>query len=191
MSHPQQSETVHVERLGEELCIYDWQRKQVHALNPTAARVWQQCDGQTSPAQIATSLQADMPTPHAEELVWLTLDQLAKARLLRGDLAMPAALKRLTRRQFIRTMGLAAAALPVIHSIVAPGPVAAQSPTPTFTATTTATVDLPIETPTATSTVTPTQIPTETPTVTSTPTVTETPTVTSTPTTTPTPTNLP
>ncbi|MFL5800735.1 MAG: PqqD family protein [Roseiflexaceae bacterium] len=135
MSHPQKSETVHIERLGDELCIYDWQRKQVHALNPTAARVWQQCDGQTSPAQIAAALQAELSTPHAEELVWLTLDRLAKAHLLQGNLAKPAAFKGLTRRQFIKTMGVAAALLPVVHSIVAPGPVAAQSPVPTATPT--------------------------------------------------------
>ncbi len=56
MPNPQQSATVHVETLGEEVCLYDWQRKEVHALNPTAALVWQQCDGQTSPEQIVGRL---------------------------------------------------------------------------------------------------------------------------------------
>ena len=48
MPYPKQAASTHVEQLGSELCIYNWQRKEVHALNPTAARVWQQCDGQTS-----------------------------------------------------------------------------------------------------------------------------------------------
>lgn len=41
MMYPKQSKTVHVEMLNDELCLYDWQRKEAHALNPTAATVWQ------------------------------------------------------------------------------------------------------------------------------------------------------
>src|SRR5215213_3880746 len=78
MSNPKRAEAVHVETLGDEVCIYDWQRKEVHALNPTAARVWQQCDGQTSPQQIAATLAAELNVPNAEELVWLTLSKLEK-----------------------------------------------------------------------------------------------------------------
>jgi Coenzyme PQQ synthesis protein D (PqqD) len=66
MTTPKRAETVHVEQLGEELCIYDWQRKEVHALNPTAARVWQQCDGQTSPEQIAERLAAAVPVLNSD-----------------------------------------------------------------------------------------------------------------------------
>jgi hypothetical protein len=40
MPNPKRAENVHVETLGDELRVYDWQRKEVHALNPTA-RVWQ------------------------------------------------------------------------------------------------------------------------------------------------------
>lgn len=58
MQYPQQSSTVHVETLNNELCLYDWERKHVHALNPTVAAVWQWCDGKTSPAQMAERLQA-------------------------------------------------------------------------------------------------------------------------------------
>ena len=42
-----------VQEVFDELVIYDLERNQVHSLNPTAALVWQQCDGQTSPAQLA------------------------------------------------------------------------------------------------------------------------------------------
>ncbi len=69
MMYPQKTATVHIEKLDNELCLYDWQRLEVHALNPTAALVWQLCDGQTSPAQIAEKLQAELDTLHAEELV--------------------------------------------------------------------------------------------------------------------------
>ena len=52
MQHPKKIETVHVEMLDDELCLYDWQRLKVHNLNPTAAKVWQLCDGQTSPQEM-------------------------------------------------------------------------------------------------------------------------------------------
>jgi hypothetical protein len=130
MPHPKKIETVHVEKLDQELCIYDWQRMEVHNLNPTAAKVWELCDGQTSPAQMAEKLQAELDMPHTEELVWLTLARLEKANLLQGEMVKPTGHKVITRRELLVGLGVAAALLPVISSIVAPGPVEAQSPQP-------------------------------------------------------------
>src|SRR5262245_41617721 len=163
MPTPKRAETVHVEQLGDELCIYDWQRKEVHALNPTAARVWQQCDGQTSPEQIAATLVAELNLPNAEELVWLTLSKLEKAHLLAEDVVKPARRRVLPRREFLK-LGIAVAVLPVVQSIVAPTPVEAQSPVPTNTPTATT-----VATPTSTSIGAPTATATATPTVTPTP----------------------
>jgi hypothetical protein len=179
MPHPKQSASIHVEQLGHELCIYDWQRKEVHALNPTAARVWQLCDGHSSPAQIAATLQAevDVPAVEAQELVWLTLARLEKAHLLTEEVVKPAGHKLMPRREFLK-LGIAAALLPVVHSIVAPTPVEAQSPVPTAT-------------PGLIPTVTPGTGPTATPTSTAIPTATPTPTNTLTPTETPTPSDTP
>ena len=56
--YPRQSPTTHTEQLGDEASVYDWARAQVHALNPTAAFVWRQCDGATSPDAIAAALRA-------------------------------------------------------------------------------------------------------------------------------------
>src|SRR5215213_2457809 len=98
MSNPKRAEAVHVETLGDEVCIYDWQRKEVHALNPTAARVWQHCDGQTSPQQIAATLAAELNVPNAEELVWLTLSKLEKAHLLADAVVKLSQRKVLPRR---------------------------------------------------------------------------------------------
>jgi hypothetical protein len=116
-------EDVVVQEVFEELVIYDRQRNQVHSLNPTAARVWQQCDGQTSPAQLAARLQTDLETPQAEELVWLTLDRLEKAHLLDQKAVRPRV--KISRRQALRALGVSVALLPVIASI--PAPAAAQS----------------------------------------------------------------
>ena len=131
MMYPKQSKTVHVEVLNDELCLYDWQRKEVHALNPTAALVWQMCDGQTSPQQMAGQLKGDLTPAQAEALVWTSLEQLGKAHLLEGEIAKPDGGPLLTRRQVLKLLGGAAAGavlMPVVSSIVAPTPVAAQSP---------------------------------------------------------------
>ena len=125
--YPRQSPTTHTEQLGDEASVYDWVRAQVHALNPTAARVWRQCDGATSPAAIAAALRREMGIPEADAVVDLTLKQLARVHLLelpvesRGD--RPA----MTRR-WLLGRGVAAAMLPAIYSIVAPSPVDAQTP---------------------------------------------------------------
>jgi hypothetical protein len=52
---------------------------EVHNLNPTAATVWQLCDGQTTPQQIAGPLKGDLDAVQAEQLVWLTLKRLEKS----------------------------------------------------------------------------------------------------------------
>ena len=125
--YPRQSPTTHTEQLGDEASVYDWARAQVHALNPTAARVWRQCDGATSPDAIAAALRVEMGISEADAVVDLTLAQLARLHLLelpvesRGD--RPA-----TTRRWLLRRGVAAAMLPAISSIVAPSPVEAQSP---------------------------------------------------------------
>ncbi len=58
--YPRQSPTTHTEQLGDEVAVYDRARAQVHALNPTAARVWRLCDGATSPDAMAAALARDM-----------------------------------------------------------------------------------------------------------------------------------
>jgi hypothetical protein len=124
--YPRQSPTTHTELLGDEVAVYDRARAEVHALNPTAARVWQRCDGATSPEVIAAALRQEMGIPEADAVVELTLRQLARVHLLElpsescGD--GPA-----TTRRWLLGRGLAAAMLPAIYSIGAPSPVEAQS----------------------------------------------------------------
>ena len=128
MQKPRRIQTVHVEKLDNELCVYDWQRKEVHNLNPTAALVWELCDGQTGPAQIADQLRADLDTPYAEDVVWMTLRELEQAHLLENEVVQPSGRSTMSRRTLLKQMGVAAALLPVVVSIVAPGPVQAQTP---------------------------------------------------------------
>jgi len=134
MQHPKRIETVHAETLEGELCLYDWQRLEVHNLNPTAARVWELCDGQTTPQEMAAQLHGDLTPAQAEELVWLALKRLEKANLLdeRNKVVQPAGPQRevYSRREMLTKLGVAAIMLPVVSTIVAPSPVEAQSPAP-------------------------------------------------------------
>ena len=126
MSYPQRSVNVYIETLDQELCLYDWKQQRLHTLNPTAALVWQQCDGQTSPAEMAARLERELSTPHADKLVWLTLERLAKAHLLETPAVLPAD-RRYTRREILKLAGISLTMLPVVTSLVLPDPAAAQS----------------------------------------------------------------
>lgn len=122
MTNPKKSQTLHVENLGDELSVYDWQRMQMHSLNPTAAQVFELCDGETSPEQMA----ARLDTPHAEAVVWQSLAELEKAKLLEVEAEKPAWHENgLSRRQFLK-LGAAVTAAAIV-SIVVPSPAAAQS----------------------------------------------------------------
>ena len=130
MLHPHQSSTVYAEVLNDEVCLYDRERRTVHALNPSLARIWTMCDGQTSPAEMAERLRAELAPElnahQADALVWSGLSQLSAAHLLQGELPPSPRLRPLTRRQMLKA-GVVAALVPVLTSIVAPSPAAAQS----------------------------------------------------------------
>ncbi|MBK9238707.1 MAG: hypothetical protein IPL75_00295 [Acidobacteria bacterium] len=130
MQHPQRSLNVYAEVLNDELCLCDRTRRTVHALNPSLARVWDMCDGQTSPADMAARLRVDLaPEVSADEadaLVWSGLSQLGAAQLLQGELPPASAQAVWSRREVMKT-GLIAGLVPVLISIVAPTPAAAQS----------------------------------------------------------------
>jgi len=109
-----------IQRLADEVLVYDQERFKAHCLNRTAALVWKHCDGRKTAGAIAQALEKDAGTPVGEDLVWLALDQLAKSRLL-TERTIPVSGTGISRREVIRRVGIAAAiALPVVTSIVAP-----------------------------------------------------------------------
>src|SRR3954471_10513299 len=73
-----------IQEMAEEVLVYDRERYKAHCLNKTAALVWRHCDGKTTVAQIAGLLEHELKAPVDEEIVWLAMGQLQKARLL-GD----------------------------------------------------------------------------------------------------------
>lgn len=121
-----------INELPEEVVVYDRDSHKAHCLNKTAALVWRRCDGRTTPARIAQSVGRDLQTDVSEDLVWYALEQLAKDDLLtERHVPRPAAVAvtagaRLSRRELVRRLGLAAVvALPLITTIIAPTPVEA------------------------------------------------------------------
>ena len=127
------TEGVVVQELTDEVLVYDRHHHQAHCLNRTAATIWKLCDGKTTLAKMAEVMTQEFDTPVADEVVWLGLDQLRKARLLEEPFTLSSSpIAAMSRREAMRRVGLvAAAALPVVSSIIAPTAAqAAQSCTP-------------------------------------------------------------
>jgi hypothetical protein len=114
------TERLIVREIDGEALVYDRRRDAASCLNEFAARVWRQCDGETSVAAIAAALGED------ERAVWLALHQLTKAQLLTEAIALPPDMRAAkSRREVGARLGLGAAA--VVASIVAPMPAQALS----------------------------------------------------------------
>src|SRR2546428_7729598 len=117
--HARKEELV-VRELTDEVLVYDLDRDKAHCLNKTAALIWKLCDGKKTAAEMAALAQEKLNAPISVEIVWHALDQLEKFHLLQNQMNYRARPAWTSRREMVRKLGLAAATLPVIISIVAP-----------------------------------------------------------------------
>jgi hypothetical protein len=120
-----------IEELEDELLVYDQRDDTAHRLNRTAALVWRHADGTRDVPDLVGMLETELGDVADEDLVRIALDDLADRGLVSGVPERPREDRRHSRRRFIRrvgTVGAAALVLPVVRSIVAPDPAAAQSP---------------------------------------------------------------
>jgi hypothetical protein len=121
-----------VEEVEDELLVYDQDHDSAHRLNRTAAIVWRHCDGEHDIPALVAVLSEELGGDLADEdLVRIALDNLADRGLVEGVPQRAPEETRVSRRRFIRrvgTVGVAALALPVVTSLVAPSPASAQSP---------------------------------------------------------------
>jgi hypothetical protein len=108
-----------VQTLSDETLVYDLSRDRAHCLNGTAAAVWARCDGRTTLADLAERLRKECEIPADESVVWMAVRQLQKAQLLCERVEPPPDHFRASRRDLIRKLG-AAAAVPVVMTILAP-----------------------------------------------------------------------
>ena len=118
-----------VREVSDELLIYDLDNDKAHCLNKSAALVWKNCDGTVTIHDLAQLLALELQSPIDEDFIWLALDQLQEFHLLEQEVARPAGMPALSRRQVMKGLGLAAViALPLVISIVAPTALQAQTP---------------------------------------------------------------
>ena len=116
-----------VQELHGEVLVYDLERDKAHCLNPTAALIWQHCDGQTTITELTGLLENSLNSPADESIIWYTLNQLEKDHLLEDPLAWPAGMERISRRALVRRIGVAVILLPLITTITAPTALATAS----------------------------------------------------------------
>jgi hypothetical protein len=110
-------------KLHDEVLVYDLDRHKASCLNRTAALVWEHCDGRTTVASLVARLRDAMEAEVDERAVWLALDRLDQAHLLEGDLPGSVVQKGSSRREWLRELGrlgVRAAVLPAVVTIVAP-----------------------------------------------------------------------
>jgi hypothetical protein len=114
------------DEVGDEVLVYDPGRHRVHCLNALAVRIWKQCDGHRTAQEIAAGVPGDAAATR-DLLVETALAQLHQIGILEAS-GPVASGTLLTRRGLMRQLGMATAvALPLVTSIVAPAPAAAQS----------------------------------------------------------------
>jgi len=125
-----QVEGLLIERPAGELLVLKPSTNEAHALNQTAAIVFDLCDGATTPAQMVTEVARRTGLPADQGIVELALTELSDAGLITlEESAQPA----LSRRGLIRKLALPVAGialLPVVETILMPTVASGQSGAP-------------------------------------------------------------
>ena len=117
-------EGLRVERLGSERLVYDLVARRAHSLNAAASEVFDAADGTRDPHALALLLSHGAGVPLPLDAVTLALDELGRAGLLeRTEPRLPET----TRRDLVRRLGLAAAAVPVVVTLAPPTAAQVQS----------------------------------------------------------------
>src|SRR5215831_8949179 len=112
-------EGVAIERAADEILAVKTATSEAHALNQSAAVVYDLCDGKTSRSEMAAEIRRRTGLPADEEIVDLALAELTDAGLVVLDSPEPQAPA--TRRALLRRFALTAAAaamLPVVETIL-------------------------------------------------------------------------
>lgn len=109
-----------INQLEDETLVYDLESDVALCLNQTAALVWKGCDGKTTVTEVIGLLKKELQTPVDADLIWLTIKELDRFKLIEKS-AGPAFIgNAVTRRDVLLKYAPAALAFPVIMSISAP-----------------------------------------------------------------------
>jgi hypothetical protein len=118
------SQRLLVEEIESEVVVYDLDTDHAHLLNEVTAAVWRLCDGSSSVGSVATAVSNEIGTPVTPLVIQDAVEQLSNAGLLETEVTERHGM---TRRQLIVRAGVAAVAIPVVTSIIAPTAAAAAS----------------------------------------------------------------
>src|SRR4051812_29767632 len=121
-------EGVQIERSADEILAVKTDTFEAHALNQSAAVVYDLCDGKSSRAEMAAEIHRRTGLPADEEIVDLALSELVETGLVVLNDAVSSPV--VTRRSLIRRLTLTSAAtmmLPVIETVLVPSVASAQS----------------------------------------------------------------
>jgi hypothetical protein len=129
-------EGVQIERAADEILVLKEGNLEAHALNQSAAVVYELCDGNISKSEMAAEIHRRTGLPADEEIVDLALSELVETGLVLDDLESRSPV---TRRALIRRLALSstlAMMLPVVETVVVPAEAEQRniSPSPTPTA---------------------------------------------------------
>ena len=120
-----------VQDLDDEMLVYDRERDIACRLNRTAALVWKSSDGSRTVDDLVAVLTEELGTLADEDMVMIALDNLSQNGLIEsGYEPRTSNESRITRRRFIRRVGVvgaAAVSIPIVTSLVVPSAAAAQS----------------------------------------------------------------
>lgn len=117
-SVPEQRDDLIVQKVGDEVIVYDLASHRAHSLNRTAALVFEKLDGKRDLDALARHLGKALGSAPQRGLVAEAVNELAAANLLRPGAALP-------RRSVLR--GFAVGLLPVVVTIAVPPAAAAAS----------------------------------------------------------------
>lgn len=121
-----------IRELSDEVLVYDLERHKAHCLSRLAADIWRRCDGRTSVAEIAEDLRRERGATIEDEVVWVALKRLGKARLLEQTLAEgpPSRPRRELLRRVAAVGGLSVLSITVPTAALAASCIAAGSNAP-------------------------------------------------------------
>jgi hypothetical protein len=131
-------EGVEIERTADEILALKEGSLEAHAINQSAATVYDLCDGNTSKSEMAAEIHRRTGLPADQEIVDLALSELVETGLVMLD--DPESRSDVSRRALIRRLALSstlALMLPVVETVLVPAEAQANapkspSPTPTI-----------------------------------------------------------
>jgi hypothetical protein len=131
------TEKLLIQEVGNELVVYDQETNASHCLTPVAASVWHHCNGQNTVEEIAQLLEQELNIAadsgvDVRGLVYLTLEELQRYRLIKQYVREPVVVSTISRRKMVKTATLVGgfaigSMFPLVKSIMAPEPAMAVS----------------------------------------------------------------